>query len=323
MAQDTPNTAVLPHTRRLARPGLALLVLATATAALGSPGPRHDDLSPLCAGPSGARAVALTIDLGQSATERSAECLFAWLDAHHVRTTCFVTGWFVRTYPDLTRRLAAAGHELGNHTDTHPHCRRLARPALREQLRNVEELLRRQGLQVSEPRYFRPPFGEYDGQVVAAAAELGYRTVLWSATSLDYTARGNGDRLAVSLLRRVRPGGIILTHATPVSARLVPALVTALQARGYTVTTLGGLLGAVPQPPQVARAGAAGRSASLDEVARLCDQADEALAAGGAAAALELYRQVLELQPATERARRGCARATAALARQAGAQSGG
>ena len=211
-------------------------------AACAAPGPRHRDLSVLHNVPTDRKVVALTIDLGESATRPSAEALMRWLDTHHVKATFFITGWFIRTFPDLTRQLAAQGHEFGNHTDTHPHCRRVSSSELRDQLRNVEELLRRQGLTIHEPRYFRPPFGECNQRVVDIAGELGYRTVLWSATGVDYDRRGDADRWARSILRHVLPGGIILTHATPVSAQMVPQIVTALQARGYAVTTLSELV---------------------------------------------------------------------------------
>lgn len=210
--------------------------------ALAAPGPRHRDLSVLHDVPTHRKVVALTVDLGESATRPSAEALIRWLDARHVKATFFITGWFIRTFPDLTRQLAAQGHEFGNHTDTHPHCRRVSSSELREQLRSVEELLRRQGLSIHEPRYFRPPFGECSQRVADTAGELGYRTVLWSATGLDYNRRGDADRWASSILRQVRPGGIILTHATPVSAEMVPQIVIALQARGYTITTLSELV---------------------------------------------------------------------------------
>lgn len=226
---------------------MAIMLAMLPSLALTAPAPSHASFAVLSEVPTQRKVVALTIDLGESATRPSAEALIRWLDAHHVKATFFITGWFIRNFPDLTRHLAAQGHQFGNHTDTHPHCRRLSGSELKEQLRNVEELLRRQGLSIHEPRYFRPPFGEYNQRAVDTAAELGYRTVIWSATGVDYNRRGDADRWARSILRHVRPGGIILTHATPVSAEMVPQIVTALQARGYTVTTLDELV--APRKP--------------------------------------------------------------------------
>ena len=253
--------------------GLACLPLLPAGAT--APPARHAGMSVLSSVPVHQQAVALTIDLGESATRASATALLIWLDDRHLHATFFITGWFVRTYPDLTRLIAAHGHDLGNHTDTHPHCRRIGTERLKTELRHVEELLQRQGLAVSEPRYFRPPFGEYDDHVVSAAAELGYRTVMWSATTVDYVQRGDAARAANAVVRQVRPGGIILTHATPVSAAMVPQVVRALQARGYSILTLGELvrLGQPPPPAPatpIAKAPAGGtQSARLGSVQAL------------------------------------------------------
>lgn len=207
-----------------------------------APAPSHPGLPVLTEGPATRKAVALTIDLGVSATRQSCEKLVDWLQKHDIRATFFVTGWFVRQFPDLTHRIAQHGNELGNHTDTHPHCRRISTAEIQDQLDVVVELLRREHLAISPHAYFRPPYGEYDAHVVAAAAALGYRTVTWSVTSVDYEPTGNPERLAAQILRRTRPGAIILTHATAVSAVMVPLVVSELQRRGYEVTTLSGLL---------------------------------------------------------------------------------
>jgi peptidoglycan-N-acetylglucosamine deacetylase len=219
------------------RLAVACLLLSSACLAQAPPS-RHQSLSVLDHVPTQHKVVALTIDLGESATRASVERLLKWLDQHHVHATFFVTGWFVRTYPDLARRLRTEGHDIGNHTDTHPHCRRVSDGQLREELRNVEELLRRHDLAMTEPRTFRPPFGEYDARVVRAAGELGYRTIMWSATTVDYNACGDASHCAQALLGQVRPGGIILTHATAVSAAMVPQVVTTLKGRAYEVVTL-------------------------------------------------------------------------------------
>jgi len=229
-------------TRHAAVAAAVLAVLLAAPGRAEPTPPRHHSMTVLSSVPTQEKVVALTIDLGESATRASCEKLLQWLKTHKIRATFFVTGWFVRTLPDLAKRLRTDGHEIGNHTDTHPHCPRVSDERLREELHNVEELLRRQGLAVSEPRYFRPPFGEYNARTVRVAGELGYRTVMWSATTVDYTARGNADRAANAILRYVRPGGIILTHATGVSAAMVPQVVTRLQAKGYAVVTLGELV---------------------------------------------------------------------------------
>jgi len=182
--------------------------------------------------------VALTIDLGETTTRPALEAMLNFLAEKNLHCTFFVTGWFVRTYPDLLRRIHEEDHDLGNHTDRHPHCRAISPERLREELTKVERLLDEQGMSISKPKYFRPPYGEYNASVVKTAAGLGYRTVTWSATAVDYNPTGDAEAVARALVRRSGPGGIILMHAGPVSRQALPLVVASLEEKGYTLTTL-------------------------------------------------------------------------------------
>lgn len=184
------------------------------------------------------KIAALTIDLGETARREAVDSLMAYTAKHHVPVTWFVTGWFARNLPDLLDKIARRGDGLGNHTDTHPHCRSVSRARLRQELKNVEELLRRRGLQMTPPKYFRPPFGEYNAAVVSTAREIGYRSVMWSATSLDYEPSTPPDRAARTILKHLQPGGIILCHATNVSKVAIPAVIGNLERRGYHMVSL-------------------------------------------------------------------------------------
>lgn len=235
----SPSPAVQPPSRPAAatsaRPPLELPVEPPAAAA-------HQSFSVLTSVWSKERVVALTLDLGETATRSTVTRVLELLDARHQSCTWFVTGWFIRTCPDLLERMQARGDQFGNHTDTHPHCRRLSAAKLTHELETVERLLEQKGMAIAEPRYWRPPFGEYDDGVVATARARGYRTVIWSATSLDYDSHSSGDRCAHRILSEVAPGGIILAHATSASCGSLPIVLDTLAERGYRVTTLQGLV---------------------------------------------------------------------------------
>lgn len=221
---------------------VATLLLVMAGSALADEAPRHGALTVLRQVPVQTRVAALTIDLGESARPGAVEGMLESLDKRGINVTWFVTGWFVRHHPELLVRMAERGDHFGNHTDTHPHCRQVSAGRLARELSSVESLLQAHGLAVTEPRYFRPPYGEYDRAVIDAAAALSYRTVIWSATTDDYTARRDPTACARLVLRRVRPGGIILIHATPVSRWMLPTLLDGLAEGGYSVVPLQGLL---------------------------------------------------------------------------------
>lgn len=224
---------------RLLVAGLVLVVTGSARA---DDAPCHGALTVLRQVPVRARAVALTIDLGESARPGAIEGMLESLDKRGINVTWFVTGWFVRHHPELLVRMAERGDHLGNHTDTHPHCRKVSAGRLARELEAVESLLRTQGLAVTEPRYFRPPYGEHDRRVVSVAAALGYRTVIWSATTDDYNLRRDPTAAARQVLHRAQPGGIILMHATPVSRWMLPTLLDGLADDGCRVVPLQGLL---------------------------------------------------------------------------------
>ena len=222
---------------------IAALLMAVFAASSAVAEPRHGSMSVLHRVPLEAKAVALTVDLGVSARPGALEGIFASLEKRDVRVTWFVTGWFVRNHGDLLDRMAERGDHFANHTDTHPDCTRVSMARIHRELRTVEELMAVRGLDITAPKHFRPPFGRHNRTVVAAASELGYRTVHWSATTDDYTPGRDATSAARAILRRVEPGGIILIHATNVSRWLLPTLLDELDARGYEVMPLVELLG--------------------------------------------------------------------------------
>ncbi len=228
--------------RSVAGTCLLLLAVAVAAAPADEARPRHGSLTVLHKVPLQQKAVALTVDLGTTATVPSVNGILKTLDRHDIKATWFVTGWFVRTHPDLAKKLVADGHHLANHTDTHPDCTRVNSARIERELRVVEQLLAAHDLRINEPKHFRPPFGKYNRSLVDTAAVLGYRTVIWSATSADYAPRANPERCRQTILKRVGPGGIILVHATSATNQMMEGLVAALHKQGYTVVPLADLL---------------------------------------------------------------------------------
>ena len=164
------------------------------------------------------------------------------LDRAHVKATFFVTGQYVRANPALTRRLAAHGEVVGNHTGTHADMVLKARDrsAFNAELRATERAYR---AATGRPlaRIFRPPFGRYSARVLQLAGELGYTTVFWSFAHGDYD--DDSQPPASVTLKRILdagyPGALYLLHAS--SRSNVAALARAirgLKARGFRFGTL-------------------------------------------------------------------------------------
>jgi peptidoglycan-N-acetylglucosamine deacetylase len=129
-----------------------------------------------------ARQLAITFDDGPNPaiTPR----LLELLDKYDAKVTFFVIGRFVRECPQLVKEIAARGHLLGNHTETHCNLFWLSRRAVRNELRQCQDAL--QDAVGAPAKYFRPPFGLRNPWVVSSAHELGMRTVMWTLLPGDW-----------------------------------------------------------------------------------------------------------------------------------------
>ncbi len=187
------------------------------------------------------RLVALTFDAGSSA-EPVPQILRA-LAQRNLRCTFFLTGQWIERYPDMARLIAEAGHELGNHSWSHPAFPALSDDKIREELRRTEEIaLRVCG--VSTKPLFRPPFGARDERVRSAVAEEGYLTIYWTIDSWDSVKKDITPQMITDrVMRQMRPGSIVLMHCgSEATAQALPQLLNALEAQGYRVVTVSELL---------------------------------------------------------------------------------
>jgi peptidoglycan-N-acetylglucosamine deacetylase len=196
------------------------------------------------------KAIALTFDDGPS--RANTPRILDLLGAAGARATFFVVGQEVAGREEIVARIAAEGHQLGNHTYSHPHTITLRRPGLRDELEKTNEALTRiDG--VPAVRLVRPPFGKDRRRTDSVGRELGMRTVLWSVDSADSgSAIDSADAVAENVITNARPGSIVLLHdggnTRPATIggceRLVPALVE----RGFELVTVSELLGAATAP---------------------------------------------------------------------------
>jgi len=162
------------------------------------------------------------------------------LDEHGVKTTFFLAGYWAERYPEYVKKIAARGHEIGNHSYEHPHFNRLPKEKIVEDLRRNHQLLTE--LTGTEPILFRPPFGEYSDKVIEVAESLGYYTIQWSIDSLDWKDVSAGF-MVERVLERAGPGEIVLFHnAGRHTPEAVRTLLPKLKAAGYEVVPISQLI---------------------------------------------------------------------------------
>lgn len=151
--------------------------------------------------------LALTFDDGPNPTVTPA--LLDLLDKHGARATFFLMGQHVRAFPELAREIAARGHVIGNHTETHPNLIFMSAARLQDELNRCHEAI--ETVASYRPRWVRPPFGFRGPGLSGAVRRLGYSGVaMWSRLVRDW--RPQAAKPVIQRLRRIGGGDIVLLH---------------------------------------------------------------------------------------------------------------
>lgn len=189
------------------------------------------------------RRVALTLDAGASAEPAAA--ILDTLRQYDVHITFFLTGKWAEENPDIVRRIAAEGHEIGNHSYSHPYMTGLAEEAIVEELQRTEQIIRDLAGQTTHP-LFRPPYGDRDQELLDTLGQLGYIGIYWTLDSLDSVGE---PKTADFLLQRVThppvdlEGAIILMHVgNRTTADALPAILEWYRQEGYQVVKVSEIL---------------------------------------------------------------------------------
>ena len=207
------NLLFVTPTESLALAAASLSATAAATLAYAALSPGSQLFGRTLIAGGDANEAALTYDDGPN--DAVTESLLDTLAAHNARATFFVIGRYARQRPELVRRIRAAGHLIGNHTETHPWLAWQSARTIHEELRACNQAIEDA---LGEPvRYFRPPHGARRPAVFRAAAELGLTTVQWNVMGMDWQPIGT-DRILSHIdrgLTRARSRGTganILLH---------------------------------------------------------------------------------------------------------------
>lgn len=157
--------------------------------------------------PAGTRKLALTFDDGPN--DPWTTRLLEMLSRHHVRATFFMIGSYVRQHPGIARVVRDAGHEIGNHTFSHPNLIFAAPASVHAELAQCNAAIEDAAGQRAV--FFRPPFGGRRPDVLRAVTAAGLQTIMWRASSYDWSMP-TSDAIVNKVTRRIRGGEVILMH---------------------------------------------------------------------------------------------------------------
>ena len=200
-------------------------------------------------GPAASGIVALSFDDGPH-PELTPLVLEA-LEAAAARATFFMVGHNVRRHPELVRRVAAAGHAIGVHTDNHRHAWLCPPARLRAEISGGLDAIR--ATVGARPLWFRPPWGAFNAVSGRCARDLGLRIALWSCDAGDWLPGTSRVAIEQRVVRGLEPGAIIDLHdggQTPAGCaamvQALPAILAAARARGLRVDQIGALFDLPP-----------------------------------------------------------------------------
>jgi probable sporulation protein (polysaccharide deacetylase family) len=198
----------------------------------------EDFFTPVYHGDPNRSRVALTFNVAWG--EEFLPDILRILKEEKIKATFFFVGTWAKTFPELVREIAGEGHEIANHGFYHSHPLQLKREELKrlisENAKLLESITGKTGV-----KFFAPPYGEVNPEITSAAGELGYRTILWSADSIDWK-NPTPDLLLQRVLTKIAPGGIILMHPTQASRKALRPLIRALRKQELEPGTVSGVL---------------------------------------------------------------------------------
>ncbi|MEF9940900.1 MAG: polysaccharide deacetylase family protein [Lachnospiraceae bacterium] len=186
------------------------------------------------------KQVALSFDAAWGNEDTKA--ILEILEKHKIHVTFFMTGGWVKSYPEDVKAIQMAGHDLGNHSENHKNMSELTDEECQNELMMVHNRVKE--LTGVDMNLFRPPYGDYDDHVITSADKCGYYSVQWSVDSLDWRNYGTDSIIqTVCEHKNLKNGAIILCHnGAKYTAQALDQMITKLEEKGYEIVPVSQLI---------------------------------------------------------------------------------
>jgi polysaccharide deacetylase family sporulation protein PdaB len=186
------------------------------------------------------KKAAITFDAAWGAEDT--DTLLKILKDNNVRATFFLCGYWVDKYPEESKRIFQAGHDVGNHSSTHAHGAHLSLGQNTKEIQDAHDKVK--SLLGIDMNLYRPPFGEYNNTVISAALDLNYYPIQWDVDSLDWKEYGLEKEIDTVLNHKnLRNGSIILFHN---DAKFTPnalePIIRGMREKGFSLVPVSELI---------------------------------------------------------------------------------
>lgn len=162
------------------------------------------------------------------------------LKNYNVKATFFVVGDWVDKYPESVKELADAGHDIMNHSNTHPHMTQITKEKMISEVTECDSKIEK--ITGVKPTLFRPPYGDYNDNVVTTLKEIGHYTIQWDVDSLDWKDL-SADEIYNRVTKNVKNGSIVLFHnAAKHTPEALPKIIEKLQSDGFKIIKINDLI---------------------------------------------------------------------------------
>ena len=214
--------------------GIAVAVIGSVTISAGT-----ERLLPIYCVETDKKQIAISFDAawGNDDTEQ----LIKILGEYKVPATFFVVGAWVDKYPESVKALSDAGHQIQNHSNTHPHMPQLSREQMRDEIESCNKKIA--DVTGVTPTLLRPPYGDYDNALIEVMDSLKMHTIQWDVDSLDWKDSATPESICKRVTSKVKNGSIVLFHNdadhTP---EALPTILKCLKEEGYEFVFISDLI---------------------------------------------------------------------------------
>jgi len=164
------------------------------------------------------------------------------LEKYNVKATFFMTGGWIESYPDDVKAIAAAGHDLANHSENHKQMSQLSKSECIAEIKKSHDKVKE--LTGVDMKLFRPPYGDYNNTLLESLEECNYSAIQWDVDSLDWKNYGVDSIInTVVNHKHLGNGSIILMHnGATYTKDALPKVIEGLQAKGYELVPISELV---------------------------------------------------------------------------------